>query len=84
MATHTFSNAQKHLAILIDADNAPAAIVDGLFEEIAKYGAASVKRIYGDWTGPQLGGSKNVLLGHSINQSSNSPTPRGKTQLSAR
>jgi hypothetical protein len=39
---------QKHLAVLIDADNASAAIVEGLFEEIAKYGIASVKRIYGD------------------------------------
>ena len=57
---------QKHLAVLIDADNASAAIVEGLFEEIAKYGVASVKRIYGDWTGPQLGGWKKVLLEHSI------------------
>jgi hypothetical protein len=57
---------QKHLAVLIDADNASAAIVEGLFEEIAKYGVASVKRIYGDWTGPQLGGWKKVLLDHSI------------------
>lgn len=66
MATHTSPNNQKHLAVLIDADNAPAAIVEGLFEEIAKYGVASVKRIYGDWTGPQLGGWKKVLLDHSI------------------
>ncbi|RRV10440.1 NYN domain-containing protein [Pseudomonas sp. v388] len=65
MANHT-SNTQKHLAVLIDADNAPAAIVEGLFEEIAKYGVASVKRIYGDWTGPQLGSWKKVLLDHSI------------------
>ncbi|MBT8767987.1 NYN domain-containing protein [Metapseudomonas boanensis] len=57
---------QKHLAVLIDADNAPAAIIEGLFEEIAKYGVASVKRIYGDWTGPQLGSWKKVLLDHSI------------------
>lgn len=57
---------QKHLAVLIDADNASAAIVEGLFEEIAKYGLASVKRIYGDWTGPQLGSWKQVLLDYSI------------------
>ncbi len=60
------SRQQKHLAVLIDADNAPAAIIEGLFEEIAKYGVASVKRIYGDWTGPQLGSWKKVLLDHSI------------------
>lgn len=57
---------QKHLAVLIDADNASAAIVEGLFEEIAKYGLASVKRIYGDWTQPNLAGWKQVLLDHSI------------------
>lgn len=57
---------QKHFAVLIDADNAPAAIVEGLFEEIAKYGVASVKRIYGDWTLPNLAGWKKVLLDHSI------------------
>jgi uncharacterized LabA/DUF88 family protein len=37
-----------------------------LLAEIAKYGVASVKRIYGEWTGPQLGGWKKVLLDHSI------------------
>ncbi len=58
--------AQKHLAVLIDADNAQASIVEGLFEEIAKFGVASVKRIYGDWTAPQLGSWKKVLLEYSI------------------
>jgi len=57
---------QKFLAVLIDADNAPAAIVEALFEEIAKYGVASVRRIYGDWTKPNLGSWKKVLLDHSI------------------
>ncbi|CAE6954246.1 NYN domain-containing protein [Ectopseudomonas khazarica] len=60
------SRQHKHFAVLIDADNAPAAIVEGLFEEIAKYGVASVKRIYGDWTQPNLGSWKKVLLDHSI------------------
>jgi len=58
--------AQKRLAVLIDADNAQASIVEGLFEEIAKFGVASVKRIYGDWTAPQLGSWKKVLLEYSI------------------
>ncbi len=60
------STQQTTLAVLIDADNAPAAIVEGLFEEIARYGVASVKRIYGDWTQSNLGGWKKVLLDHSI------------------
>ena len=57
---------QPLLAVLIDADNAHPAITEGLLAEIAKYGTASVKRIYGDWTTPQLGGWKTVLLHHSI------------------
>lgn len=54
------------LAVLIDADNAQPSIVDGLLVEIANYGIASVKRIYGDWTAPSLKGWKEVLLEHSI------------------
>ncbi len=54
------------LAVLIDADNAQPSIVDGLLTEIANYGVASVKRIYGDWTAPSLKGWKEVLLLHSI------------------
>jgi uncharacterized LabA/DUF88 family protein len=54
------------LAVLIDADNARPAIVEGLLAEIAKYGTAHVKRIYGDWTKPDLNGWKEALLRHSI------------------
>ncbi|MCJ7663319.1 MAG: NYN domain-containing protein [Desulfobacterales bacterium] len=57
--------AQK-LAVLIDADNAQPSIIEGLLAEIAKYGTASVKRIYGDWTGPYLKSWKEVLLLYSI------------------
>ena len=53
-------NSQKKLAVLIDADNTPPAIIDALLAEIAKYGIASVRRIYGDWTTPNLGW-KDVL-----------------------
>lgn len=54
------------LAVLIDADNAQPAIIEELLAEVAKYGTANVKRIYGDWTSPRLGGWKEVLLQHSI------------------
>ena len=54
------------LAVLIDADNAQPSIVEGLLSEIAQYGTANVKRIYGDWTLPGLKGWKEVLLQHSI------------------
>jgi len=61
----TNGQAQK-LAVLIDADNAQPSIIEGLLAEIAKYGTASVKRIYGDWTGPYLKSWKEVLLLYSI------------------
>jgi uncharacterized LabA/DUF88 family protein len=54
------------LAVLIDADNAQASIVEGLLAEVAKYGTAHVKRIYGDWTLPNLGAWKETLLRYSI------------------
>lgn len=60
------ANQSTKLAVLIDADNAQPAVVEGLLAEIAKYGTATVKRIYGDWTGPQLRGWKEVLLTHAI------------------
>ena len=57
---------QNRLAVLIDADNAQPTITEGLLSEVAKYGIASVKRIYGDWTTPSLTGWKSVLLEHSV------------------
>ena len=54
------------LAILIDGDNASPKIISGLLAEIANYGTASVRRIYGDWTKPNLNGWKECLLEHSI------------------
>ena len=61
----TYIQTQK-LAVLIDADNAQPSIIEGLLAEIAKYGTANVKRIYGDWTGTHLRSWKEVLLLLSI------------------
>lgn len=60
-------DSQARLAVLIDADNAQATIIEGLLDEIAQYGVASVKRIYGDWTDTRLKGWKSALLEHGIN-----------------
>lgn len=54
------------LAVLIDADNASAKIVDGLFEEIAKIGEASVRRIYGDFASTRSKAWIDVLAKHAI------------------
>ena len=54
------------LAVLIDADNASAKIADGLFEEIAKIGEASVRRIYGDFSNVRSKGWADILSKHAI------------------
>ncbi len=54
------------LAVLIDADNIPYKNVKVMMEEIARYGTPTFKRIYGDWTKPNLSGWKKVLLENSI------------------
>ena len=57
---------QLKLAVLIDADNTQASIIEGLLAEVAKYGVASVKRIYGDWTNTNLRSWKDKLLEFAI------------------
>lgn len=54
------------LAVLIDADNAQAAIIGELLNEVAAFGIATVKRAYGDWTTPSLAGWKKTLHDHAI------------------
>lgn len=49
------------LAVLIDADNAQASVIHELLSEVSRYGTASVKRAYGDWTTTNLKGWKDVL-----------------------
>ncbi len=53
-------------AVLIDGDNIPSANVKEMMEEIAKYGNPTIKRIYGDWTKPNLSKWKNLLLENAI------------------
>lgn len=53
-------------AVLIDADNTSPRIVAGLFEEVAKYGEASVRRIYGDFSGQRLKSWADVLPKYAI------------------
>ncbi len=57
---------QSRLAILIDADNAQATLIQELLEEVARYGTATVKRAYGDWTTSNLKSWKDELHRHAI------------------
>jgi hypothetical protein len=54
------------LAVLIDADNAQAAVIEGLLAEIARFGEATVKRIYGDFTASTSASWKKVLQTYAI------------------
>lgn len=56
----------KKLAVLIDADNSSKNSISLILEEVAKYGIASVKRVYGDWSSDALKSWREVLLPHAI------------------
>lgn len=62
----TENKKELNLAVLFDADNVPYSHVQEMLNEIAKYGVPTIKRIYGDWTKPALGGWKSVLLENAI------------------
>jgi len=68
------------LAVLIDADNTfnVIPIIDELFEEISKFGDASVRRIYGDWTQSQLVRWKEILPKHAIQPIQQYANTKGK------
>ncbi len=55
------TNTNQKLAVLIDADNAQASVIQELLAEVSRYGTATIKRAYGDWTTTNLKGWKEVL-----------------------
>jgi len=59
-------NRTRRFAVLIDADNTSPKIVAGLFEEIAKFGEASVRRIYGDFSSPRMKSWADILQKYAI------------------
>jgi len=73
-------NSNPRLAVLIDADNTfnVIPIIDELFEEISKFGDASVRRIYGDWTQQQLSRWKEILPKHAIQPMQQYANTKGK------
>ncbi len=73
-------NNNPRLAVLIDADNTFKVIdiIDELFEEISKFGEASVRRIYGDWTQNQMSKWKEILPKHAIQPIQQYANTKGK------
>lgn len=66
------------LAVIIDADNVPSENVKGMMEEIAKYGIPTFKRIYGDWTKPNLASWKRCCWKMPLHPFSSTNTPQAK------
>jgi uncharacterized LabA/DUF88 family protein len=71
-------NRLRRFAILIDADNASHRIAAGLFEEIAKFGEASVRRIYGDFSSPRMKSWVEILPKYAIDPYQQFPYTSGK------
>jgi uncharacterized protein (TIGR00288 family) len=57
---------EKRIALLIDADNAPASKVDVVLAEVARHGVANVRRAYGNWKSPHLQQWKAALHPYAI------------------
>jgi hypothetical protein len=71
-------NRLPRFAILIDADNTSPRIAAGLFEEVAKFGEASVRRIYGDFSGQRLKSWAEILLKYAIDPGLSPASPTRK------
>jgi len=56
----------RAIAVLIDGDNAQPSLLDEILAEISKYGRTTIRRIYGDWTSPNMNGWKDVLQENAI------------------
>jgi uncharacterized LabA/DUF88 family protein len=68
----------QRLAVLIDADNVSSFPIEPILEEIAKFGTATVRRIYGDWTSTKHAAWKEKLLAHSLQPMQQFPYTTGK------
>ena len=70
---------QRHtMALLIDGDNAQALLVAEILAETAKYGTITVRRVYGDWTTPQMAGWKKTLHAYAVQPQQQFPHTSGK------
>ena len=60
-------NTKFNIAVLIDGDNAQPKLIKEILEEVSKYGKATIRRIYGDWTQQHMNGWKEIINQYSIN-----------------
>jgi uncharacterized LabA/DUF88 family protein/Fe-S-cluster formation regulator IscX/YfhJ len=74
---------EKRIAVLIDADNVSDKYIKFIFDEISNHGTPTYKRIYGDWTKPQLSSWKSILLHYSISPIQQYANTTGKNSSDA-
>jgi uncharacterized LabA/DUF88 family protein len=73
----------SNIALLIDADNAPASKIKAILSEIAKYGVANIRRAYGDWKSPALKSWEACLHEHAIHPVQQFSYTKGKNATDA-
>ncbi|MCD6476008.1 MAG: NYN domain-containing protein [Anaerolineaceae bacterium] len=66
MATDATNRINRKFALLIDGDNAQPKLIKDFLAEIGKYGITTIRRIYGDWTTPNMSGWKESLHTHAV------------------
>ncbi len=62
----TLEDIEGRIAILIDGDNAQATLIEEILVEAGKYGSATIRRVYGDWTTPNMNSWKDTLNIHAF------------------
>ena len=62
----TIDDIERRIAILIDGDNAQASLIEEILVEAGKYGSATIRRVYGDWTTPNMNSWKDTLNIHAF------------------
>lgn len=77
------SQTESKIALLIDADNAPAAKIDAILSEIAKYGVANIRKAYGNWKNPALKGWEDRLHEFAIQPIQQFDYTKGKNATDA-
>ncbi|MBE9202251.1 NYN domain-containing protein [Synechocystis salina LEGE 06099] len=74
---------ESNIALLIDADNAPASKIEAIVSEIAKYGVANIRKAYGNWKSPNLKAWEECLHEYAIRPVQQFDYTKGKNATDA-
>jgi Protein of unknown function DUF88. len=71
---------EPRIALLIDADNSPADMIDEVLDELAKEGVINIRRAYGNWRSPHLNAWAACCTTSRSSRCSSLPIPRARTR----